>query len=128
MSSISVVNPRFPENQYTKIKCTAGLRELISRNWSEADLVKFDDITYNHGFNTSHEYMIDSIVNKLNVHRASREAAHRLRDRLYKRKMFMEIDADYQLMKKYYKNLDTNETFHSLRRMRLELYDELTSI
>ena len=91
-------------------------------------MVKFDDITYNHGFNTSHEYMIDSIVNKLNVHRASVEAAYRLRDRLYKRKMFMEIDADYQLMKKYYKNLDTNETFHSLRRMRLELYDELTSI
>ena len=128
MSSISVVNPRFPENQYTKIKCGAGLRELISRNWSEADLVKFDDITYGHGFNSSHEYMIDSIVNKLNVHRAREEAAHRLRDRLYKRKMFMEIDADYQLMKKYYKNLDTNETFHSLRRMRLELYDELTSI
>ena len=127
MSSISVVNPRFQENQHTEIKCSVGLRELILRNWSEADLVKFDDITYNHGFNTSHEYMIDSIVNKLNIHRSDAAAAHRLRDRLYKRKIFMEIDADYQLMKKYYKNLETNDTFRSLRRMRLELYDELMS-
>ena len=127
MPSISVVNSRFPENQYTKIKCTAGLSEFISRNWSEADLVKFDDITYDHGFTTSHEYMIDTIVNKLNARRASAETACRLRDRLYKRKMFMEIDADYQLIKKYYKNLDTNDTFRSLCRMRLELYDELTS-
>ena len=127
MSSFSITNVRFPENQYTKIKCTDGLRELISRNWSEADLVKFDDITYNHGFNTTHEYMIESIVHESNIHRTRAETARRLRDRLYKRKIFLEIDADYQLMKKHYKNLETNETFHSLRRMRLELYDELTS-
>jgi hypothetical protein len=113
-----IANPRFPENQYTKIACGAGLRELILRNWSEADLVKFDDITYNHGFNTSHELMIDSIVNNVEMNRKNQ-------DRLYKRKVFDEIDADYKLMKKYYKNLDTNETFRSLSRMRRELYDEL---
>ncbi len=118
--SILIPNGRFPENQYTKIKCGVGLRELISRNWSEADLVKFDDITYNRGFNASHELMIDSIFNNI-------EAGRKLQDRLYKRRIFLEIDADYQLMKKYYKNLDTNETFHSLRKMRRQLYDELTS-
>jgi len=115
-----VKNPRFQENQHTKIKCGARLREIILRNWSETDLVKFDDITYNHGFNTAHELMIDSIFNNI-------EANRRFQDRIYKRKMFLEIDADYQLMKKNYKNLETNETFRSLRRMRRELYDELTS-
>ncbi len=112
--SISIPNNRFPENQRTEIKCRDGLRELISRNWSETDLVKFDDITYDHGFNSSHELMIDSIMNNV-------------QDRLYKRKIFLEIDADYQLMKKYYKNLETNDTFHALRKMRRELYDELTT-
>jgi hypothetical protein len=120
MSSISIANSRFPENQYTKIKCCDGLRELISRNWSEADLVKFDDITYNHGFNVLNELMIDSIFNNI-------ETERKFQDRLYKRKIFMEIDADYQLMKKYYKNLETNETFHRLRKMRRQLYDELTA-
>lgn len=118
--SISIPNTRFSENQRTKIKCRDGLRELISRNWSEADLVKFDDITYDHGFNTYHELMIDSIFNNI-------DAERKFQDRLYKRKIFLEIDADYQLMKKYYKNLDTNETFHILRKMRRQLYDELTS-
>jgi hypothetical protein len=118
--ALSIANPRFPENQHTEIKCGAGLRELVLRNWSEADLVKFDDITYNHGFNTDHELMIDSIVNKL-------DASRKVQDRLYKRQIFDAIDADYKLMKKYYKNLDTNETFHSLRKMRRELYDELTT-
>lgn len=120
MSSIFIANARFPENQYTKIKCCASLRELISRNWSEADLVKFDDITYNHGFNSSHELLIDSIFNNI-------EAMNKFQDRLYKRKIFLEIDADYKLMKKYYKNLETNETFHRLRKMRRQLYDELAS-
>jgi hypothetical protein len=113
--ALSITNPRFPVNQRTEIKCGTGLRELVLRNWSEVDLVKFDDITYNHGFNTSHEYMIDSIL----------EASRKVQDRLYKRKVFDAIDSDYKLMKKYYKNLDTNETFRSLRRMRRELYDEL---
>ena len=121
MSSFSITNSRFPENQYTKIKCSAGLRELILRNWSKADLEKFDDITYGHGFNTSHELMIDSIVNNVEMNR------NNIQDRLYKRKVFDAIDSDYKLMKKYYKNLDTNETFHALRRMRRELYDELTT-
>ena len=120
MSFVVVKNPRFTENQYTKIKCCAGLRELISRNWSEADLVKFDDITYNHGFNVTNELTIDSIFNRI-------EEGNILHDRLYKRKIFLEIDADYKLMKKYYKNLDTNETFHRLRKMRRQLYDELAS-
>lgn len=121
MSSFSITNSRFPENQYTKIKCSAGLRELILQNWSKADLEKFDDITYGHGFNTSHEYMIESIFNNI-------ETERRLIDRLHKRRMFVAIDADYKLMKKHYKNLDTNETFRSLRRMRKELYDELMSV
>lgn len=118
--SISIPNTRFSENQRTQIKCSAGLRELISRNWSEADLVKFDDITYNHGFNVTNELTIDSIFNSI-------EEGNKLQDRLYKRKIFLEIDADYKLMKKYYKNLETNETFHRLRKMRRQLYDELAS-
>ena len=120
MSSISIVNNRFTENQYTKIKCSTGLRELILNNWSEAELLKLDDITYNHGFNVLNELMIDSIFNNIEVGR-------KLQERLYKRKMFLEIDADYRLMKKHYPNLDKNETFHRLRKMRRQLYDELTS-
>jgi hypothetical protein len=120
MSSILIPNGRFTENQYTKIKCGAGLRELILRNWSESDLLKFDDITYNHGFNASNELMVDSIFNNI-------ETMNKFQDRLYKRKIFLEIDADYKLMKKYYKNLDKNETFHRVRKMRRQLYDELTS-
>lgn len=117
--SISIPNTRFPENRRTEIKCREGLRELISRNWSETDLVKFDDITYNHGFNSANELMIDTIFTNI-------EACNNFHDRLYKRKMFIAIDADYKLMKKYYKNLDKNETFIRVCKMRRQLYDELT--
>jgi len=60
-----IQNPNHDRCCYTRVNCGDGLAQIINRNWSTNELIKFDNIMCQHVDNIFHDEIFESYANYL---------------------------------------------------------------